>query len=141
LAVEDAAFDVVLCNQVLEHVPDDRSAFLELHRVLRPGGLLIVGVPNEGSLLGTLRNNVFQRSILRSTDHVTMYTRRLLRERLTAAGLHVVRIETQGFFVPHTVLHAWLTRGRFARQALDRLAETFPSCAAGLFAIATRPNR
>jgi 2-polyprenyl-3-methyl-5-hydroxy-6-metoxy-1,4-benzoquinol methylase len=140
LAVKDATFDVVLCNQVLEHVPDDRSAFVELRRVLRPGGLLIVGVPNEGSRLGTLRNHVLQRSILSSTDHVTMYTKRLLLERLNEVGLNVLRIEPQGFFVPHTVLHAWLTRGRFLRQALDRLAEALPSCAAGLFAFATRPN-
>jgi SAM-dependent methyltransferase len=41
LPVEDAAFDVVLCVQVLEHVPDPASAVRELRRVVRPGGRVL----------------------------------------------------------------------------------------------------
>ena len=39
------AFDVCTSTEVLEHVPDDRRAFAELRRVLRPGGLLAFSVP------------------------------------------------------------------------------------------------
>ena len=42
---EDGAFDAILCSHVLEHVPDDRAAMSELHRVLRPGGWALVLVP------------------------------------------------------------------------------------------------
>ena len=90
LGVQDASIDVVLCNQVLEHVPDCQAALREVRRVLRPGGLLLVGVPNEGSALGLLRNHVLQRSILRSTDHVNMFTRRLLLDWLRQADLNVM---------------------------------------------------
>jgi 2-polyprenyl-3-methyl-5-hydroxy-6-metoxy-1,4-benzoquinol methylase len=38
-------FDLITYFQVLEHVPDPRSELLEAHRVLRPGGLLLVEVP------------------------------------------------------------------------------------------------
>lgn len=38
-------FDVVICTEVLEHVPDYRSALRELRRVLRPGGRLALSVP------------------------------------------------------------------------------------------------
>jgi SAM-dependent methyltransferase len=41
----DQAFDLVLCSHVLEHVPDDRAAIAEIHRVLRPGGTAIIVVP------------------------------------------------------------------------------------------------
>lgn len=41
----DNSFDVVLCNHVLEHVPNDRQALREIHRVLRPGGFAILQVP------------------------------------------------------------------------------------------------
>jgi SAM-dependent methyltransferase len=42
---EDGSFDIVLCSHVLEHVPDDRTAIAEIHRVLRPGGRAIIIVP------------------------------------------------------------------------------------------------
>jgi SAM-dependent methyltransferase len=40
-----AAFDVVICAEVLEHIPDHRAAAAETVRVLRPGGILMVSVP------------------------------------------------------------------------------------------------
>jgi SAM-dependent methyltransferase len=42
LPVEDASFDVVLCNQVLEHCDDPARAVAELRRVAAPGGRLLV---------------------------------------------------------------------------------------------------
>jgi SAM-dependent methyltransferase len=41
----DAHFDVCTSTEVFEHVPDDRRAFRELLRVLKPGGLLVFTVP------------------------------------------------------------------------------------------------
>ena len=41
----DASFDAILCNHVLEHVPEDQKAMGELFRVLRPGGWAILQVP------------------------------------------------------------------------------------------------
>ena len=38
-------FDVVLCNHVLEHIPDDASALREFNRILRPGGRAVLTVP------------------------------------------------------------------------------------------------
>ncbi len=45
IPVDDASFDVVLCTEVLEHVPEPRVVLNELRRILRPGGLLLVTVP------------------------------------------------------------------------------------------------
>jgi SAM-dependent methyltransferase len=42
IPVEDASFDVVLCLQVLEHVPDPAAAVAELRRVARPGGRVLL---------------------------------------------------------------------------------------------------
>src|SRR6266849_1567747 len=42
IPVADAAFDVVLCLQVLEHVPDPAAAVRELRRVVKPGGRVLL---------------------------------------------------------------------------------------------------
>lgn len=46
----DAAFDAVVCLEVLEHLTDEKLAVDEIRRVLKPGGELVVSVPHKGVL-------------------------------------------------------------------------------------------
>ncbi len=45
LPFADHTFDTIICSEVLEHIPDYESALREIHRVLKPGGVLSVSVP------------------------------------------------------------------------------------------------
>jgi SAM-dependent methyltransferase len=47
---DDARVDVVVCNQVLEHLKNVWLPMTEMHRVLRPGGHAVLSVPNLTSL-------------------------------------------------------------------------------------------
>ncbi len=85
----DRAFDAVICNHVLEHVPDDRAAMHELRRVLAPGGwaiLLVPDVEEDHTIEGASVVGPAER--LRrygQEDHVRRYGRDYL-DRLAAAG-------------------------------------------------------
>lgn len=48
LPMQEGAFDLVLSNEVIEHVQDDRLAIQEIVRVLKPGGRLMLFCPNRG---------------------------------------------------------------------------------------------
>lgn len=45
IPAEDASFDAILCTEVFEHIPDPIAALNEFHRLLKPGGELIVSAP------------------------------------------------------------------------------------------------
>lgn len=47
----DTKFDMVICSEVLEHIRDDKRALEEIHRLLNPGGLLVISVPSKGAPL------------------------------------------------------------------------------------------
>jgi len=47
LPFADNTFDKIICSEVLEHIPDYRSALREIERVLKPGGLFCASVPRR----------------------------------------------------------------------------------------------
>ena len=132
--------DVVLCNHVLEHVPDASTALTELARVLRPGGMLIVGVPNEGCLMGRARNGFVQRWIGGATDHVHFFTTQTLTDALHRAGLRVGRLERETFFFPCSYMNACCNEFAVGHWLMAVLRTLMPSQAGGLIVAAEKPE-
>ncbi|MDR3387337.1 MAG: class I SAM-dependent methyltransferase [Rudaea sp.] len=66
LTYADASFDLVTHTEVMEHVPDDLRAFTELHRVLRPGGIMLFTVPLR------VTEKTLERAMLRNGAVVTL---------------------------------------------------------------------
>ena len=58
LTFDDAAFDLVVSSDILEHVRDPILAFAEIHRVLRPGGMHVFTVPMPWPLPSSTRGRV-----------------------------------------------------------------------------------
>jgi SAM-dependent methyltransferase len=75
---EDNEYDVVICNHVLEHVPDDKKAMHEIRRVLKPGGFAILQVPVDFNREITFEDNTItdrkeRARIFGQYDHVRVY--------------------------------------------------------------------
>lgn len=47
LPFKDNSYDFIICNHVLEHIPDDAKAMSELYRILKPGGTAILQIPQD----------------------------------------------------------------------------------------------
>lgn len=93
---EDGLFDLVICNHLLEHVPNDRDAMRELHRVLKPGGKAILLVPislNSSSTFedASVTNSKDRESIFGQFDHVRIYGQDYA-DRLGEVGFKVERL-------------------------------------------------
>ena len=107
LTYADASFDLVTHTEVLEHVADDQRAFSELHRVLRPGGIMVFTVPvstaaatverasiRDGRLV-TLLEPAYHNDPLRADVGILVFRDygRDIVERLLAAGFARAWIE------------------------------------------------
>jgi SAM-dependent methyltransferase len=98
LPFADGSLDAVVCNHVLEHVPDDRAAMRECRRVLSPRGWAILQSPLDQRRAITFEDFSIQDPVERERvfgqfDHVRIYGRDYF-ERLTTAGF---RVETVPF--------------------------------------------
>jgi hypothetical protein len=95
----DARFDLIICNHVLEHVPDDRKAMRELRRVLRPGGTAILNVPVSRVIERTLEGGPASEQLERygQADHVRVYAEQDYLSRLTETGFRVTPTRHSAF--------------------------------------------
>jgi len=97
LPFEDNQYDVILCNHVLEHIPDDRKALSELYRVMKPGGWGIFQVPQDLSRERTFSDPGItdpdeRRKIFGQYDHVRVYGRDYF-DILRKAGFRVRSVD------------------------------------------------
>ena len=92
---ENNAFDVVLCNHVLEHVTDDIQAISEIARVLKPGGFAILQVPffypvpDKTFSDPSITDRRTREKIFGQDDHVRRYGHDYA-QRIQLGGLHAI---------------------------------------------------
>jgi SAM-dependent methyltransferase len=137
----DGFFDAVFFNHVIEHIPDDASALVEIYRIMAPGGLLILGTPNEGSWWWQL---AYRRAphIRASTDHVHFYTADTLCEKIATAGFKITEVEHTGFGPPDFGWDMRLRQYKVLDTLFEWLGRTFlPRQASSLYVIAEKPGR
>jgi len=93
-AFPDAHFDVVHSSQVFEHLPEPRAELEEIRRVLRPGGILYINVPNYRCLSIVLGRDDFELNT--PPEHVSYFTPRTLARLVSTTGFRVIRTSSYG---------------------------------------------
>ncbi|WP_037315798.1 class I SAM-dependent methyltransferase [Salegentibacter sp. Hel_I_6] len=78
LPFKENEFDFILCNHVLEHIPDDTKAMQELYRILKPGGTAILQIPQDLNRAVTFEDDSItdrkeRERIFGQYDHVRIY--------------------------------------------------------------------
>lgn len=102
----DSEFDIVGAFDVIEHIEDDEAVLRGIHRSLKPGGHLILTVPQHRFLWSRLDELVY---------HKRRYARRDLLEQLRRSGLDVMYVTSFVFTLFPLLL---------ASRLLDRRSQT-----------------
>ena len=97
LPFKDNSFDIILCNHVLEHIPNDKKAISELYRVLKPSGWGIFQIPQDLNREVTYEDDSItdkkeRAKIFGQYDHVRIYGRDYF-DRLKEAGFKVNEVD------------------------------------------------
>ncbi|MHB8910144.1 MAG: class I SAM-dependent methyltransferase [Syntrophales bacterium] len=90
---ESEAFDLAVLNHVLEHADAPLELLIETRRVLKKDGLLVLGVPNIGSIMAGIQGATWPS--LRPEEHIWHFTRETLAKLLARADFEVVYFEAR----------------------------------------------
>jgi SAM-dependent methyltransferase len=142
LALKSYAFDTVVCLNVLEHIENDEGALQRLFEILAPGGRLVLFVPADQKLFGTMDTQV---------GHHRRYSRESLARVMENAGFTAEMMTYRNVFGRF----GWWLNGRVLKRThlpggqsrlfdwfvplLKRLEPANPRKGLSLIAVATKP--
>ena len=109
--LESDSFDLILCTEVLEHIPDPVAAMKELFRILKPGGRLILSTPQKYSTLEvcsrvaylpgiiSVVRRIYDEPIL-DAGHISLMTAGHLMSTIEECGFTTLERRKDGLYLP-----------------------------------------
>lgn len=109
--IKPKSFDLILCTEVIEHIPDSQAALNSLHDLLKSDGKLILSTPQKYSPLELTAKIAFLPGIIQvvrliygeaiiETGHINLLTEKQLKNQLTNAGFIIEKEYKCGFYIP-----------------------------------------
>ncbi len=99
--INDKSYQAVIACDVLEHIPDDKKSISEIYRILTPGGVAILTVPQKDGLDTTYTDPTITTPEARESayghhDHLRIYGRDFTK-MLEASGFNVYEVSSDSF--------------------------------------------
>ncbi|MEZ4797361.1 MAG: methyltransferase domain-containing protein [Flavobacteriaceae bacterium] len=115
LPFKDNEFDVIFCNHVLEHIPDDTKAMQELYRILKVGGFGIFQIPQDLDRATTFEDDSItdkkeRAKIFGQYDHVRIYGRDYF-DKLRSVGFKVEEVDYTARLSEDDIIKYCLAKG------------------------------
>lgn len=115
LPFEDNSYDIIFCNHVLEHIPNDTKAMQELYRVMKPNGWGIFQIPQDLTRETTFTDDSItdpkeRAKIFGQYDHVRVYGRDYF-DKLRSIGFTVEEVDYTATLSPGLVEKYCLAKG------------------------------
>jgi 2-polyprenyl-3-methyl-5-hydroxy-6-metoxy-1,4-benzoquinol methylase len=126
----ERSFSLVLCSEVIEHIADSESVLAAMHRLLEPGGILLLSTPQRWSLMEMAAKVAFLPGIVNlvrriygeavfDMEHINSMTSRETERQLRQAGFHIRERYKSGMYIPLVAEFAG-DRGRRFEEWLER---------------------
>lgn len=110
-ALPEHGFDLVLCTEVVEHIPDSAAALRGMRRLLKPDGVLVLSTPQRYSPLELAAKIAFLPGVIQlvrriyrepvlETGHINLMTARMVQRQLREAGFEIAEQHRSGLYLP-----------------------------------------
>ena len=117
-------FDLIWFSQVIEHIEDDEGVLKLLNNLLDDDGILIIGTPNEGSILYSLKQKIT--NYRNNSDHVHFYTLNEITQKLKKCGYKITkRLFEPAYIYPDNLFYKLMTK-KITRYLLEIISKLFP---------------
>ena len=130
------SFSLVLCSEVIEHIPNSESVLAAMHRLLEPGGILVLSTPQRWSLMEIAAKVAFLPGVVNvvrriygeavfDMEHINSMTASEVERQLNRAGFRIRERYKSGMYIPLVAEFAG-ERGRKFEEWFERRVRSHP---------------
>lgn len=131
------SFDIIVLHHIIEHIANDETVLKECYRVLNEDGYLIIGIPNEGGIMGTILRKVHKKTYQES-EHVNFYSNERMKCLLNKNEFNCLETKGVGFLFPFYPVHYIILGNKYLFSIGNWITQKFKFTADSLFFVARK---